>query len=211
MPKDKPKRAPRQMSDRREQELLQAAREIFFSHGVNAATMDDIARRASSSKATLYRRYKTKEELFEAIILESANGLAEELEQFELNIDKPLESLRNAAHHVRKALTTPDHINVYRQIIAEMARQPDLCIHARGLITEALTRRLTAFFEQLIARGLMHHDYPHQAATTFVLISAGGIRPLVNAMESRQEEDLRLKADLKMFFAGCGIRDKASS
>ncbi|MUM19236.1 helix-turn-helix transcriptional regulator [Mycobacterium sp. CBMA271] len=48
--------------------LLDAARTEFERHGMRRANMDAIARRAGVSRRTLYRRFPTKEALFEQLI-----------------------------------------------------------------------------------------------------------------------------------------------
>ena len=53
---------PRTITDER---LLAAAREVFLEQGVSATT-SAIARRAEVSEGTLFKRFATKEELFEA-------------------------------------------------------------------------------------------------------------------------------------------------
>lgn len=53
---------PRTITDGR---LLEAAREVFLEQGVSATT-SAIARRAEVSEGTLFKRFTTKEELFEA-------------------------------------------------------------------------------------------------------------------------------------------------
>ena len=40
---------------------------MFLAQGFDAASMDDIARKAGVSKGTLYVYFKSKEDLFEAI------------------------------------------------------------------------------------------------------------------------------------------------
>ncbi len=63
------------IADRREREKLQrrntivdAAEKIFFSKGISNTTMDEIAEEAELSKATIYLYFKSKEELYCAII-----------------------------------------------------------------------------------------------------------------------------------------------
>lgn len=51
------------------EDLLKAAREVFLEKGVHATTAD-IAKRAKVSEGTLFHRYKTKEALFRAAMLE---------------------------------------------------------------------------------------------------------------------------------------------
>ena len=50
-------------------EILNAANELFQRFGFKKTTMEDIARQVGKSKSALYYYYKTKEEIFEAVIL----------------------------------------------------------------------------------------------------------------------------------------------
>lgn len=200
-----PIRAPRQLSEQREQELLAAAREIFFARGVTLATMDEIAARAGVSKTTIYRRYKSKEEMFKAIIIGTTREMASRLEGLTLDAEHPAQSLRAAAELIRKTLLAPEYLALMRQMLLEAERLPELSRQARDLMTEALTRPFVRFFTTLIAAGRMQHDYPEQAAITFVMMSSAGYRPLLNAMGSDRTERRRMKADIEMFLRGGAI------
>lgn len=50
-------------------EILNGARDLFERFGFKKTTMEDIARQVGKSKSALYYYYKTKEEIFEAVIL----------------------------------------------------------------------------------------------------------------------------------------------
>ncbi len=50
--------------ERRRNDILNAAERVFFSKGVNTATMDDVAEEAELSKGTLYLYFKSKQELY---------------------------------------------------------------------------------------------------------------------------------------------------
>ncbi len=52
---------------RRKNDIVDAAERIFFSKGLETATMDDVAAEAELSKGTLYLYFKSKEELYLAI------------------------------------------------------------------------------------------------------------------------------------------------
>lgn len=52
----------------RRKAILKAAEKVFFSKGMEAATMDDVAKTAELSKGTLYLYYKNKEDLLHAIV-----------------------------------------------------------------------------------------------------------------------------------------------
>ena len=52
---------------RRKNEIIDAAERIFFSKGLEQATMDEVAVEAELSKGTLYLYFKSKEELYLAV------------------------------------------------------------------------------------------------------------------------------------------------
>ncbi|MCG9968675.1 TetR/AcrR family transcriptional regulator [Pelotomaculum terephthalicicum JT] len=55
----------------REQEIINAAREVFSEKGYAAATMEDVANMIGKSKAPLYSYFPSKEQLFDAVIEKS--------------------------------------------------------------------------------------------------------------------------------------------
>src|SRR5437763_8972093 len=58
-------------------QILEGARAVFLTQGFDAASMNDIARKAGVSKGTLYVYFKSKEDLFEAITEEQCRMQAE--------------------------------------------------------------------------------------------------------------------------------------
>ncbi|MCI0560049.1 MAG: TetR/AcrR family transcriptional regulator [Nitrososphaera sp.] len=63
-----PERKEREKEQRRE-EIINAAQKVFFEKGLQAATMDEIAEAAELSKGTLYLYYKSKEDLYLAVMM----------------------------------------------------------------------------------------------------------------------------------------------
>ncbi len=55
--------------EHRKEEIVDAAEKIFFEKGLQAATMDEIAEKAELSKGTLYLYYKSKEDLYLAVLM----------------------------------------------------------------------------------------------------------------------------------------------
>jgi AcrR family transcriptional regulator len=55
--------------EQRREEILNAAQTVFFAKGLQAATMDEIAECAELSKGTLYLYYRSKEDLYLAVLL----------------------------------------------------------------------------------------------------------------------------------------------
>lgn len=60
---------------------LDAARAAFDDAGVRATTMEDVARRAGLGRATVYRKFATKDALVEAVMLDDLRSYLQRLEQ----------------------------------------------------------------------------------------------------------------------------------
>src|SRR6185295_3360606 len=55
-------------SNERQQQILDAAAAVIIRLGYNKTTMSDIAEEAGASRRTVYLYFKSKEELFEALL-----------------------------------------------------------------------------------------------------------------------------------------------
>jgi AcrR family transcriptional regulator len=75
----------RKDAERNRQRVIEAARELFASKGLEA-TLNDVAHHAGLGVGTVYRRFSTKEELLEAVFEDGINqltGLAESALQYD--------------------------------------------------------------------------------------------------------------------------------
>ena len=55
-----------------ERTILETARAVFETYGVRRANIEDIAARAGVSRSTIYRRFPTKDDLFEHVVRHEA-------------------------------------------------------------------------------------------------------------------------------------------
>jgi AcrR family transcriptional regulator len=78
-------------TEKRRQEIIRMAAELFDRLGYERATMSAIAARLGGSKATLYNYFKSKEELLRAVLDHDVNREADRLMQ-ELLSEKDLRS-----------------------------------------------------------------------------------------------------------------------
>lgn len=69
--------------ERRRQQILVAAKKIFYQKGFNKSTMEDIAHAAELSPGTLYLYFKNKDELFASLSLRILRYLLIRLEEIE--------------------------------------------------------------------------------------------------------------------------------
>lgn len=66
--------------DRRRQEIMEAAKKVFFSRDYARASMDDIAREAGVTKPTVYSYFRTKDELYYSLTLPVIERLRGDME-----------------------------------------------------------------------------------------------------------------------------------
>lgn len=109
------------------EQILIGAMQEFLEHGYADTSMARIATTAGVSKETLYSYFKSKENLFAAIVERIAHQHLQEVFASEPLPADPAERLRQLAP---KSLTAenlaPERMNFYRLIVAESGRFPDL-------------------------------------------------------------------------------------
>src|SRR3982074_2269723 len=71
--------APADEGSGKRRQIVEGARQVFLAQGFDAASMGEIARVAGVSKGTLYVYFKSKEELFEAIVRQECQANAEQI------------------------------------------------------------------------------------------------------------------------------------
>jgi len=76
----------------RKQRILKGALEVFKASSLEGATMDQIAQNSGFGKATLYYYFKSKEDVFSAILEDGWENIWESLEPIIADVDSPRNS-----------------------------------------------------------------------------------------------------------------------
>ena len=117
----------RRRKEARPNEIVDAALVVFAEKGFAAAKLDDIARRAGISKATLYLYFDTKEEIFRAVAQAAVASLPKLLGRKTEGPDAPFSEL--APHLLSRAAEMMEGGRVpaiARMVIGESRNFPDL-------------------------------------------------------------------------------------
>jgi len=144
----------------RPQEIADAAFKMFAEKGYAATRIDDVAKRAGVSKGLTYLYYKTKEDLFKAVVrnvvIRRVDSLIGNVESTTLSSEAFLRG--PLLDFMKKVPGSPIAI-VIRLLISEGPRHPDLVnyyyenVVARGL--EAI--------RQFVARGVERGEFRREA------------------------------------------------
>ncbi len=105
-------------------EVIEGARRVFFDKGFDGASMDEVAKVAGVSKATIYAHFASKDELFEALVLSERSGSAEHL----FEVDPQVKDIAAVLHRIGVSFMTmmvrPDHIRLIRMVIGVAEKFP---------------------------------------------------------------------------------------
>ncbi len=150
-----PPRFQRRKEDR-PQEITAAAFAAFAEKGFTATRVEEVAQRAGVSKGLLYLYFKTKEELFKAVIRSVVTPRVDELTRTLDRSDLSAEAfIRGPLLTFMKRLPGSPASVVIRLMISEAPKHPDLVdyywdnVASRGLAT----------LRQLLDRGVMNGEF----------------------------------------------------
>jgi AcrR family transcriptional regulator len=157
-------------AERKLEQMIEGARAVIVAKGYEGASVDDIAREAGISKATMYRYFPDKTALFRAVMSRECMrqaGAAVDLGDCRRPIDAIL--LDYARRHLAFILSD-FAIEAFRTAVAESARFPAL---ARDFFERRMNTSRAALGGLMAAagqRGELAVDDPDRAALRFLAL-----------------------------------------
>jgi AcrR family transcriptional regulator len=152
--------------DARRQQIIDAARARFATHGFARTSMTDLVEASGLSVGAIYRYFKGKDQIVAAICEQASQALPAEL---------TAESAHDFLEHIRTMAREEDHARLVAQIYAEAAVSPRLADLVRrqlddlrtavaellpghkpaeaGRIAEAFVALCNGYTQQLAVRG----------------------------------------------------------
>jgi AcrR family transcriptional regulator len=103
-----------------------AAGRLFLEHGYGATSMDAVARAAGVSKATLYAHFTNKADLFSAIVAAECARAVPMVACQDVGGLPVAEALFRIGRTLLDLLLSADALSVYRVVVAESPRFPEL-------------------------------------------------------------------------------------
>lgn len=128
--------------------ILDGARTVFMREGFAQGSMDTVAAEAGVSKQTIYRHFRSKDALVEALVVAMCAPAVLQPPPSSLPLQ---ERLRELLLTFTAGVASPDSVRLYRAIIAEAERMPRL----GRLFWEAGPRQIRAVVARLWAE---EHD-----------------------------------------------------
>jgi AcrR family transcriptional regulator len=178
---------------RKRRQIIDGACKVFLERGFDAASMGEIGRAAGVSKGTLYVYFKSKEELFEAIVEEQSGLQGERIFFFDAgdpDVGAVLTRLGN--EFVRFMCRRAGGISPLRTVIAIADRMPEIGSRfyqfgpGRGIAS------LKLYLESQVAAGVLKpHDSEVVAAQFIDSCLSLTFKPMLfNAADAPSDEQI---------------------
>lgn len=144
----------RRMKEERPQQITAAAFEVFAEKGYAAARVQEVAKRAGISKGLMYLYFRTKEDLFKAVIksvvVRRVDALLKNLETTSSSSE---DFLRGPFANFMKRIPGSPISVVIRLLLSEGPRHPDLVDYYWQNVVSKGLQAITRFVERGVQRG----------------------------------------------------------
>ena len=195
-------------SETKRQQILTGASAVFAEHGYEGASMSAIARQAAVSKGTLYNYFTNKADLFAAFVEQCCReklpvALAPVQE------DSPAREILTAvARAMVRLITLPDSLMLYRIIVSEAPRFPQLGAVFWENGPRVAIATLANWIREQEALGTLRTEDPVFAAEQFFALCQTRIAHLrrfnLNPENSTEDEEKVIHAAVRVFMAAYG-------
>ncbi len=170
----------RRRKEDRPQEITAAAFEAFAEKGFARTRVDDVAKRAGVSKGLLYLYFKTKEELFKAVVksvvIRRVDRLIENVASTELSSE---DFIRGPLLSFLKQIPGSPVAVVVRLLISEGPRHPDLVNYYYENVVAKGLAAISGFVKRGVTQGEFRKsavsDLPHLMLAPVMLSIVWGI------------------------------------
>ncbi len=154
--------------DERRERIIQVARSVFYEVGYAGASMSMISSRLGGSKATLYAYFNSKEDLFEAIIREQCQQMADLFLAY-TGADDLRTTLTVMGRELLTAVMSDEAIRTFQLVVEESYRNPQLAEMFHSVIQSQGRSNLTGLLQAAHDKGQIHA--PNILEATMVLKS----------------------------------------
>ena len=162
---------------RKLEQVLEGARTVFMRDGFEGASVDEIARVARVSKATLYSYFPDKRMMFLEVAKSECRLQAERSMEMICSSRTTPDALRTAGRNLVRFMTSDFGLNMFRICVAESDRFPELGQQFYASGPKMVRDRLVAFLHDAIGRGELAIDDVELAAEQFTELCKADIFP----------------------------------
>ena len=181
-------------------EIVQVASKFFSRNGFRKTTMDQVARAAKMGKSSLYYYYKSKEEIFEAVVVKEAQELKRQLESVINRSNDPMTRLKDYITFRLSHVKTMS--NFYTVLHEDQHGQMKFVERIRNKFEDEEYKFVYQVLEDGIRKGEFMINNPHIGAVAFTTMLKGLELPLFLNEYTRAEKGKLLDDLIRVLFYG---------
>jgi AcrR family transcriptional regulator len=181
--------------------LMKSAAKVFSRRGLQQASIDEVAEDAGFTKGAFYANFKSKEELFLAMLDERFAERIDEIDRATRGGGEPEEQARRAGLDFGRYLAAdPEWQRLFFEFAAHAARNDDF---REELVTRyrALRERIAAVYERRASELGIESPVPYEQVALMTFAMGNGIS-LERLLEPESVPDDLLGTTLMIFFTG---------
>jgi len=182
------------------EQVVQAARQVFARYGYKKTALDDIAHECKKGKSTIYYYFKSKDDIFKAVIDTEAEIRARAIDDQISQISDPQQKLKTYIYVRMRTLRMV--VNYYEAIKNDLLDQLYFVDSLRTEHFEAEIELIRKMFLEGIASGDYTIQNPELTAKTVVTALHGFEVPLILKNLSDEELQKAVEEMLNILFFG---------
>ncbi len=155
--------------------IIEVAAQLFVEKGYGATSMSAVADALGGSKATLWKHFASKEELFAAFIEGRISLFREEVSQTLASTGNVRADLSKAVLHLLRRILSEPSLVLYRLVIGEGGRFPEIgrIFYERG--PKANQDAFAMFIQARMSEGELRKGDAQEAAGMVIALCSGGL------------------------------------
>jgi AcrR family transcriptional regulator len=184
------------MREERRETIMAVAREVFFEHGYGGTSMSAIAARLGGSKGTLYNYFKSKEELFEALVRDRCEPAANFILASTAE-GPPVETLTLLGERYLTHLYSEQTVDLFRILVTESRRSPELGRLFYEVGPARGRKGLEGYLQTAKAQGLIDASDCALAADQFLSLCKGAahLQFMLNLIPAPTSREIKLEVE----------------
>ncbi|MBS1660728.1 MAG: helix-turn-helix transcriptional regulator [Bacteroidetes bacterium] len=168
-----------------QQQILQAALQLFQKHGYQKVTMDDVAKAIGKGRSSLYYYYKNKDEVFDAVIDAEITDILAEISRMvdaSPTVEKKLHAYgltKTKISRKRKAFFDALESDMSSDEISRYAQK-------KQAIQKKIRKEELILLNHVLTEGAQRKEYPTllpQKQETIIFVFTSSLRGIRNEMQ----------------------------
>lgn len=181
-------------AQKKQQEILTVARQLFLERGYDAVSLDDILEQVGGSKTTLYSYYGGKQGLFAATVEKICHDKLGPLLAMDMADLDPQTALNAIGRQFLAIISDPEGRAFFRGMISEAQRFPELASRFFASGPEVMILLLRRNIKQWQKKGLLRFGNPEALAGQFLGLLMGHyhLKSLLGLMDPLSEKQIKV-------------------